>query len=240
MAQVKNNGLTITGRLKQSGISLYVRNGKTVVRSATSLQPHSRTRKQFVARQQMSHSCRLWTILKDAGEPLFIASPSAYTRFLSLMRRTPVVFLPKRGATGGGTLLLPDTPVSDGILPIVKQHLGEVDGVPALVTDLLPSDLHRRERLLFYTLHQTIEGRRPTVRVSRREVTVGDMVETASGLALTGNEFADDMTGWALVRISGSQCSSQSVVTRCIFYQQYTTEEALQAAAQSYGGLTDK
>lgn len=28
-------------------------------------------------------------------------------------------------------------------------------------------------------------------------------------------------------------------VTRCTYYQRFTTDEALQAAAKSYGGLTD-
>ena len=32
--------------------------------------------------------------------------------------------------------------------------------------------------------------------------------------------------------------SRQRVVTNCTYYERYTTEEALQAAAKSYGGLT--
>ena len=47
------------------------------------------------------------------------------------------------------------------------------------------------------------------------------------------------MKGWALVRIVGDQCSPQTIVTRCTLYQQYMTEEALQTAAKSYGGLTN-
>ena len=58
-------------------------------------------------------------------------------------------------------------------------------------------------------------------------------------LALVGEEFADDMKGWALVRVNDNRCSPQAIVTRCTMYQQYTTNEALQAAAKSYGGLTD-
>ncbi len=42
----------------------------------------------------------------------------------------------------------------------------------------------------------------------------------------------------ALVRVEGGRCSSQSLVTRCRYYEQFTTEEALQEAAESYGGLT--
>jgi hypothetical protein len=48
------------------------------------------------------------------------------------------------------------------------------------------------------------------------------------------------MKGWALVMVCENRCSPQTIVTRCTLYEQYTTEEALQAAAQSYGGLTKK
>ena len=58
-------------------------------------------------------------------------------------------------------------------------------------------------------------------------------------LAFVGEEFADDMKDWALVLVSENHCSSQIIITRCTLYQQYTTEEALQVAAKSYGGLTD-
>ena len=51
------------------------------------------------------------------------------------------------------------------------------------------------------------------------------------------SDFADEMKGWTLVRVQGKNCSSQGIVTRCKFYEQYTTEEALQEAAESYGGL---
>ena len=33
---------------------------------------------------------------------------------------------------------------------------------------------------------------------------------------------------------------SQTIVTRCTLYKQYTTEDALETAADSYGGLTDR
>lgn len=64
------------------------------------------------------------------------------------------------------------------------------------------------------------------------------MMETADGLALIGDEFADDVKGWALVHVHGDRCSTQTAVTRCTYYKQFTTEEALQDAAVSYGGLT--
>ena len=58
-------------------------------------------------------------------------------------------------------------------------------------------------------------------------------------LALVGEEFADEMKGWALVKVVDDRCSSQTIVTRCTLYQQYTTEDALERAADSYGGLTE-
>lgn len=233
----KNQGFTITGRLEKSGLTIYIRNGKPVARTATSLQPQRRTRKQFIARQQMLHSTRLWGFLKWAGTPLFPAQPTAYARFLHLMHRTEVVFLPQRGPLYGATLLLPDMPVSEGTLPTVKQHLGEVDGNMALVANLTRDAIHKGDKLILYTLTQTLEGR-PMVHCTRREVMPIEMTETADGLALISDEFADEMRGWALVHVRDERCSTQTVVTRCTYYQQFTTEEALQVAAASYGGLT--
>jgi hypothetical protein len=46
------------------------------------------------------------------------------------------------------------------------------------------------------------------------------------------------MLGFALVRLKDGHASRQHVVTRCNYYERYTTEEALQAAAKSYKGLT--
>ena len=231
-------GLNISGRLKESGITIYNRNGRTVTRTATSLQPERRTRKQFIARQQMLHSTRMWKLVKWAGTPMFPARPTAYNRFLSLMSRTEVVFLPQNGPLDGATMLLPDMPLSEGTMPTVKQHLGEVDGSEALVTNLTRSSLRKDDKLILYTLKQETKGK-PTVRISMREVMPNEMTATAEGLALTGSEFADEMKGWALVHVRGEQCSTQTAVTRCTYYKRFTTEKALQEAAESYGGLTD-
>ncbi|MCR5780658.1 MAG: hypothetical protein K6G70_08985 [Bacteroidaceae bacterium] len=57
-------------------------------------------------------------------------------------------------------------------------------------------------------------------------------------LALVGNLFADSMLGFALVRFQNGHVSPQHIVTRCTYYERYTTEEALQTAADSYKGLT--
>lgn len=230
--------MNITGRLKESGITVYNRNGRTGTRTATSQQPERRTRKQFIARQQMLHSTRLWAFLKYAGTPMFPAQPTAYARFLHLMHRTEVIFLPQRGPLYGATLLLPDMSLSEGTIPTVKQHLGVVDGSAALVTNLTRNRLHRDDKLILYTLKQETKGK-PMVRISRREVMLYEMTVTAEGLALIDSEFADEMKGWALVHVRGEQCSTQTAVTRCTYYKQFTTEEALQDAAASFGGLTE-
>lgn len=238
MAKQKPRGLLINGSLKKSGVTFYLRNGQMVARSAHSLQPKRRTRAQFVARQQLAHSCRLWTLLKWAGEPMFERTPTAYARFRTLMRRTPVVFTPKRGPMAEAAMLLPGMPVSDGVLPVVEQWLGEVDGTPALLTSLAADDIKRGDTLRLYTLRQAVDGRRPTVDIGVADLRVGDFHVVDGRLALVDDGFADEMAGWALVQIRGSRCSSQQVVTRCVYYRRFTTEEALLAAAESYGGLT--
>lgn len=59
-------------------------------------------------------------------------------------------------------------------------------------------------------------------------------------LALIGAQFADPMLGFGLVHVKDGHASHQRVVTNCTYYERYTTEEALQAAAKSYGGLTHR
>ena len=238
MKKRKLSGLLFVGRMPRAGITVYSRGEDIVVRPSKSHQPKRRTRAQFVARQQQNHSCRLWTPLQWAGEPLFDKVPTAYARFRSLMRRTPVVFIPRRGPLSGATFLLPGMPVSDGVLPIVEQWLGEVDGIPALLTSLAPSDLQRGDTLRFYTLRQCLKGRCPEVRIDAAMLTLNDFREVDGHLALVDENFADEMTGWALVHIRRDRCSSQTVVTRCTYYESFTTEEALLTAAESYGGLT--
>jgi hypothetical protein len=72
-----------------------------------------------------------------------------------------------------------------------------------------------------------------------REVSRLEMSVLNGCLALVNEEFAEEMKGWALVRVIENRCSPQTIVTRCTLYEQYTTEEALQVAAKSYGGLTE-
>ena len=79
---------------------------------------------------------------------------------------------------------------------------------------------------------------KPQVYFERRKVMPDEMTETANGLVLISDEFADDMKGWALIHMRHERCSTQSTITRCTYYKQFTTEEALREAAASYGGLT--
>jgi hypothetical protein len=123
---------------------------------------------------------------------------------------------------------------------MIKLELGEVDGRPALITDLKKSDRTYHTKLRLYTAVQTIENNvLPRVRFSMRKVSWWDMTVVEDHLALVGEEFADEMKGWALVKVMDDRCSRQTIVTRCTLFEQYTTEEALEVAADSYGGLTE-
>ena len=234
----KTTGLLLGGSLKKAGVTFYQKQGQMIVRVAHSRERRSNTRGQFIQRQRMRHTTALWQMLKMV-DPMFVGGKSAYARFATLANRLPAVFIPCKGPLDGASLLLPDMPVSDGNLPHVKQWLGEVDGTAALMTALKASELHGGEVLWLYTAEQRIEGRTPRVRFQRvREVAPAEFTEVSGCLALVDDAFADGMKGWALVRVEGGRCSSQSLVTRCRYYEQFTTEEALQEAAESYGGLT--
>ena len=235
----KTTGLLLGGSLKKAGVTFYLKKGQTIMRVAHSEERRSNTRGQFVQRQRMRHTTALWQMIKPC-HPMFCGGKSVYARFATLANRLPAVFVPNRGQLSGASFLIPDMPVSDGNLPPIKQHLGETGNTAALITNLKVSDLQRKEALLLYTAEQRIEGRTPRLRFLRvREVGADDFVEVDGHLALTGEEFADEMKGWALIRVDGDRCSTQSLVTRCHYYEQFSTEEALLAAAESYGGLTD-
>ena len=122
----------------------------------------------------------------------------------------------------------------------MNLQLGEVDGVPALLTDLVADESFRNEKLLLYTAVQKVGNGVPRVRFSVLEVSRLDMAVVDGHLALKGDEFADEMKGWALVQVIDDRCSAQTIVTRCTLYQQYTTKKALDEAAKSYGGLTER
>jgi hypothetical protein len=186
----------------------------------------------------MRHAISLWSMMKYC-KPMFTNRQTAYLNFTSLATRLPAVYV-TRPMMEQSSFLMPGIPISDGILPTVKQELGEVDGTPALLTDLKESDRTHHAKLRLYTAVQTIENEvMPRVRFSMREVSWWDMAVVNGRLALVGEEFADEMKGWALVKVVDDRCSPQTIVTRCTLYQRYTTEEALERAADSYGGLTE-
>lgn len=244
MKKEKPMGLLLNGSVRSAGVTFYLKKGQMIVRSSKTVAKRSCTRRQFIQRQRMRHTTALWQQLSGC-RPMFSGGKSTYARFATLANRLPAVFVPCNGPLDGSSFLMPEMPVSDGSLTPIKQQLGSVDGIAALLTDLKPSDLRRPEKFLLYTAEQRIEGNKPVVRFLQvREVAKEEFTEVGGRLALTGDEFADPMRGWALVRVIPSatpgedRCSTQCLVTNCRLYEQYTTEEALQQAAQSYGGLT--
>lgn len=234
MGKRQNKGLSLIGRLPQSGITVYEKQGKTIVRTAhNSSKPRRCTLKQFIQRQRMRHSVALWHAL-SLCETMFTEHQSAYSGFVALANRLPAVFVDKNDAYNYASFLMPDIPVCEGKLLTVKQRLGEVDGVAALIADLTKKDLSHSLKLWLYSAEQRVEYGTPRVYFHFREVKNNELVETTGSLALVGDEFADDNRGWALVLTDGKRCSTQGIVTRCTLYKQYTTQEALITAAQSH------
>lgn len=249
MAKQKSTGLLVNGSVKAAGMTFYTRQGQTVVRAARSAQPERRSRGQFDQRMRMRHTIALWHIVKVAS-PYFGEGVTAYRRFASLANRLAPVYVPCTGSLSGATFLLPGIPVSDGPLPTIKMWYDEVGGQPALLTNLKPENCAPRETLRLCCLRQSADGAAPRVDMHWRlmEMPTGTdhfgadelhLVLVDGRVALVGAALADPMTGWALVLTDGDRCSSQTVVTRCTFYERYTTAEALETAAASYGGLTE-
>ena len=230
-------GLVIPSKVRIGGVTFYKRQGQVIGRVSESMEKRSNTLPQFKQRQRMRHTIALWKMLRFC-DTMFTERGNAYQNFASLANRLPVVYV-ERILMEQASFLMPGIPVSDGTLPTLQQELGEVDGVSALITNLSYGESYFHEKLWLYTAEQKVEGSLPRVRFSKRDVTRREMTIVDGQLALVGEEFADDMKGWALVRVDDTRCSPQTIVTRCTLYQQYTTEEALQVAAKSYGGLTD-
>ena len=227
----------LVGSLRTSGVTIYMKQGRLITRSSNSSEKRSNTLPQFIQRQKMRHSVQLWKMLKFC-KPMFTQRPTAYNNFMSLANRLPVVYV-ERIRMDQASFLMPGIPISDGTLPAVQQQLGEVDGTPALITNLKYGEHLFHEKLWLYTAEQNMDGV-PRVRFSKRDVSRSEMTVVDGHLALVGEEFADEMKGWALIRVSDERCSPQTIVTHCTLYQQYTTDEALQVAAKSYKGLTNQ
>ena len=227
-------GLNFTGSLRSAGITFYQKQGQTIMRSSTSYHQKSCTRAQFVQRQRMRHTMALWTTLKYC-KTMFTGYANSFRGFSSLANRMPAVYVTDEEAKRSLAFLMPGIPVSEGTLPPVQQSLGEVNGVAALLTDLQLGGIKPSDAFWLYTAEQRLD----TIQVyfKMREVKVSEMTQTEEGLALVGEEFGDDNKGWALVHVKKDRCSTQSIITRCTLYRQHTTEEALEAAIQSYGKL---
>ena len=190
-------GLTIPKRVRIAGMTFYMRNGQVIGRESATHEKRSNTLPQFVQRQKMRHTTMLWKILRFC-DTMFTERRSAYQNFASLANQLPVVYVPNDGIMNQSSFLMPGIPMSDGVLPIIKQELGEVDGRPALIPDLKVSDRTYHAKLRLYTATQKIESDvLPRVRFSMREVSWWDMTVVEGHLALIGEEFADDMKGWA-------------------------------------------
>lgn len=270
MAIAETKGVFLKGRLKKDGVTFYTRGGKVIMRSSISEQPHRRTRKQFISRQRMAHNVSLWKSLKEEGTPIFEGGQNRYGRFNTLMRKLPVVFMTKEQQQAGCALLMPEMPVSDGLLSNIEYSLGVVNSRPALLTsipvggntsDILKAlrgrngYLKEGEQLWLYGMKQEVyedalpwplpkvsvrrEVLNPYVRGGEQSFSGIELRAVGGHLALVGDAFADETRGWALVHVRGEHASSQQVVTRCRLFEQYTTDVALEHAADSYGGLTD-
>ena len=230
-------GVDIIGKIPALKITQYYRDGEIVTRKSYSKKRSGNTLKQFNQQQRQRHSIALWKE-RPLLEARFIQLKMKDPRFISLANKLTVVYMPKSRVEVEGSLLIPGIPVSDGPLPTIGQQLGEVNGTPALITDFKAANLRPYEVYVLYTAEQQV-GRRdvPLVAFSVREVRQEEFVTVDGCVALVGEEFANEMRGWALVRLGTKGCSSQGIVTRCTYYERYTTEEALQEAAKSYGGL---
>ena len=231
-------GLVIPNKLRIAGVTFYKRQGQMVGRVSKVSGKRSNTLPQFMQRQKMRHTVALWQMLKFC-DVMFTGPRNAYQEFASLANRLPAVYVPNDGKMNQASFLMPGIPVSNGTLQTGNVRLGEVDGAPALITGLNAVEWTRYERLLLYTAMQCVEDGLPRVRFSMHEISRSDMIVVDGLYVLKGEEFADDMKGWALVDVVNDRCSPQRIVTNCTLYQQYTTEEALEKAADSYGGLTE-
>ena len=110
---------------------------------------------------------------------------------------------------------------------------------------LMPGDIVR-----FYRFEHRMQDDCPTVKITCCELTLDN--DPRQNPALRGWRFLshegrlaiggadDENSGWAVV-IYGKQeqsASTQRVLTTCRLYEQYTTDEALTQAAESYGNVT--
>jgi hypothetical protein len=107
------------------------------------------------------------------------------------------------------------------------------------------------DRVRFYRFEQRIQDDCPTVKVSCCELALDNdprqnpalrswRFYSHEGRLAIGNAD-DENTGWAVVLFGKKEqsASTQRVVTTCRLYEQYTTDEALAQAAESYGNVEE-
>ena len=146
-------GLNFSGSLRKAGITIYQKQGKTIIRKSTSYHKKSFTFRQFVQRQRMRHTMALWRTFQNC-ESMFTEHKTTFLGFASFANRLPVVFVNKQDSYSHPSFLMPDIPVSEGKLLTVRQHLGEVDGVAALIANLEKKHIRQGIELLLYTAEQ--------------------------------------------------------------------------------------
>ncbi|MBQ8157458.1 MAG: hypothetical protein IJ081_00365 [Prevotella sp.] len=249
MARVKGILEDLYGRLDDN-FTICHRGKTTFTRPAHIRQPHRLSRKQLLIRERQSHNNALWRALKESGHVYFEADKPAYNHFMAINMHSPVPYIPKHQYRSGNALLLPQMVISDGPLPSVSYQLDEVNGQPALLTDLTKKEVQKTTLLLFVLRQKVITCQNSAdqfylsiqvepLSTSNFTTIPSTANQSKSGiLALVGPRFADPMLGFGIVRVKNGHASPQRVVTHCTYYEQYTTEEALQIAAKSYGGLT--
>ncbi len=231
-------GIIVNGSIRTAGVTFYLRDGQTIARSSVSMQPRRCTIKQFINRQQLAHNRALWRELRGVCSPLMSDGRRPLAAFCALAAKLPPVCLTRNDHAAGAALLLPGIPVSCGTLPDIGCRLASVDGTPALLTDLSPDALSAADRLLLVALRQRTLGGVPRLVVDTEDIALADTRLVDNCIALVGDRYGDTACGWALVRRRADRCSSQRVVTLSTAYQAYLTPDALQRAADSYGGLT--
>ena len=253
MAKLEDDILGIEGRIGQ--MTAYTRNGKKYLRVAHTRQPRRLSRKQLMVRERQGHNNALWRALKATNQVYIEGGDNTtYNRFMSLNTASPVPYLGKMQYHSGNALLLPNMLLSYGPLKPISYQFVEVDGRQALFTDLTKQEI-RNDSILLFVLRQKVITHQDWydqfyLKIDVETLTPDDFTIVPSTLltpykgkdgclVLVGERYDDPMMGFGLVRVKDGHASHQRVVTNCTYYERYTTEEALQAAADSYGGLTE-
>ena len=118
-----------------------------------------------------------------------------------------------------------------------------------LCTNHRNPQLMHGDRVRFYRFEQQLRDDCPTVKITCCELALDNDPRHIPGsrgwrfyshkgrLAIGGAD--DESTGWAVVLFGKKEqsASTQRVVTTCRLYEQYTTDEALANAAESYGNV---